>query len=41
VDAFIKNEKRKMKVKRDEIVKELIKLEFSREELECEIGEAS
>ncbi len=41
MNAFAKNEKRRLKEKREEIVKELIKLEYSPEEVECEVGEAS
>ncbi len=39
--AFEENEKRRMKRKQDEIVREWIKLESSSIELEWEIGEAS
>jgi len=39
--AFEKNEKRRMKRKQEEIMRELIKLEFSPDEAEFEIGEAS
>ncbi|GEM_PF-2977676 len=39
--AFPKEDKRRIKRRQDEIVREWIKLEYSRDEPECEIGEAS
>jgi len=37
VDAF----ENKRKVKRDEIIRELVRLEFDPEEMDCDVGEAA
>jgi len=41
VNAFNKIDKRKLKERKEEIIREFIRLDYSVEEIECDLGEAA